>query len=631
MKLYFKIVIFLVIIFGLISATFLLLSINSLMNSQESNLASFRNEFVELSRELFQNSADIFFDYFDHGIANGEFASKEGAVNFFHTVDPQGEKVILIDMQSKQFMAGYGAAKFSSFLDKKTISSFTEQWVLNEKKDFEVDNYQEFLAGKTSLVPHQINIKIYDSLGLIVGYGKVFETAKVRVDFIKTKTDEYARQTRELSIIIFLGIAILISLLAIWFMKRTIINPLVKLKDATVEIGKGKLGAKIKISSKDEIGELAGSFNLMSKKLLSSRQSIEANIKELSAEHGKLSSLVESVKLGVVMVDLNMNVIMANSAAKIILGKTADDKIVFDDLAAKVKDKIDISHALSYYVRSGSPVNIQEVIIGEKYFRLFMSPVRDITEKIFIGAVIVMEDVTEQKKLDRMRTEIISITSHQLRTPSTIIKVNLETIMNNGAGPLSAEQEEILHDIYSGNQRIIRLIDDLMDAAKIEEGKFKLDAQPAQLEKIVGEVIKILEPLARDKHVSLTFDYPPAPLPPVKVNSPKIHQVIQNIVDNAIKYSSVGDKGKVEVKIVEGAKFLELVVKDNGIGIPEGEQEKMFERFSRGSNSTKLDPGGGNGLGLYIAKAVVEQGGGKIWFTSKQEEGTIFHVTFPFN
>jgi signal transduction histidine kinase len=432
--------------------------------------------------------------------------------------------------------------------------------------------------------------------------------------------------SRTILAIIILLVGILGSFLLAIYLTRNIRL----LKDTAEEITKGNLKVRANIKTGDEIGRLAATFNHMTEGLLASRNNLEKKIKELSEEHGRMSSLVESVKLGVVMVDLSLNIILSNSAAKIILGKPAAEKILFDDLASKIRGNIDISQALSYYVRSGSPLNIQEVMIEERYFRLFMSPVRDITEKTFIGAVIVIEDITEQKKLDRMRTEIISITSHQLRTPSTIIKGNLEMIMDSASGQLSAEQEELLKDIYTGNQRMIRLINDLMDVARIDEGKFKLDAEPSQLEKIVEEAVKILEPLAKEKQVSLIYNYPSAPLPPVKTNAPRVQQVIQNIIDNAIKYSGKEGKGKVEVEIIEGGKFLELLVKDNGIGIPAGEQDKMFERFSRGSNSTKLDPGGGSGLGLYIARAIIEQGGGKIWFDSKENEGTVFHTTYPY-
>lgn len=403
------------------------------------------------------------------------------------------------------------------------------------------------------------------------------------------------------------------------------------LKNAAEEITKGNLLVKVKVDSDDEIGDLSRTFNHMTEKILESRNNLEKKIKELSEEHGRMSSLVESVKLGVIMVDLSLNVILTNLAAKKILDKPAKKKISFKDLSEKIKGNVDISQALSYYVHTGTPLNIQEATIGDRYYRLFMSPVRDIVEKVFIGAVIVMEDITEQKQLDKMRTEIVSVTSHQLRTPSTIIKGNLEMILAGDVGPVSNEQEELLRDTYSGNQRMIRLINDLMDAAKIDEGKFNLTLEPAQLEDVVKDVVKILEPFAKERKVVIDFKYPSSPLPQVKINKQRVAQVVQNLVDNAVKYSTNEDKGRVEVEIQEGVKSLELLIKDNGIGIPAEEQDKMFERFSRGSNTTKLDPGGGSGLGLYIAKAVVEQGGGRIWFESKENNGTIFHTTYPYN
>jgi signal transduction histidine kinase len=268
-------------------------------------------------------------------------------------------------------------------------------------------------------------------------------------------------------------------------------------------------------------------------------------------------------------------------------------------------------------------------MIGESYYRLFMSPVRDIVEKIFIGAVVVMEDITEQKKLDKMRTEIISITSHQLRTPATIVKGNLEMVLGGDVGKVTSAQKELLDDTYMGNERMIHLINDLMDAAKINEGKLVFPLEPVQLDDLVEEVVKENSLFAKEKKVIVLFTKPPSPLPKVKINRQRVKQVFQNLIDNAIKYSSVGAKGKVTVDIENDDKFLRLKVQDNGIGIPKGDQGKIFERFSRGSNSTKLDPGGGSGLGLYIAKAVVEQGGGKVWFDSKEGEGTTFYATFP--
>jgi len=402
------------------------------------------------------------------------------------------------------------------------------------------------------------------------------------------------------------------------------------LRNLAEEVRRGNLKVKTNIKSGDEIGDLAKSFNQMTENLLKSRQGMEEKVKELSAEHGKLSSLVESVRLGVVMVDLSLNVILANSAAKKVLGKSPDKAITFSDLSEKLKGSVNISQALSFYVKSGKPLNVQEVMIDEHFFRLFMSPVRDIVDKIFIGAVVVMEDITDEKMLDKMRTEIVSITSHQLRTPLTIIKGNLEMVLGGDVGPITEGQKDLLSDSYKGNERMIKLINDLMDAAKIDEGKFNLTPEPAQLEDVVKEIVVEIGQLAVNKKVKLIYDYPDKPLPSVKINKMKVKQVLQNLIVNAVQYSSIDDKGRVVVAIKEEGGFLQFEVKDNGVGIPTGEQGKLFERFFRGSNVSKLDPGGGTGLGLYIAKAIIEQSGGKIWFDSKENEGTAFFATFPY-
>jgi signal transduction histidine kinase len=429
-------------------------------------------------------------------------------------------------------------------------------------------------------------------------------------------------------VVVLLGLivcfALVYSLLA-----RVVVRNISKLKEATIDIQKGHFDKRIKITSRDEIGDLANSFNRMTEDLLSSRKSIEHQVKELSEEHGKLSSLVESIKLGVVMVDLRLNVIMSNTAAREIFAKKSGSELTFKDLSQKTEGKLNLSQALSYYVKSGKPLNIQEIAFGERFYRFFMSPVRDIVEKIFIGAVVVIEDITEQKKIDQMRTEIVSITSHQLRTPATIVKGNLEMVLGGDVGKLSDPQQELINDAHMGNERMIRLINDLMDAAKINEGKMFLPLENVKIEDVLREVVNENMDFAKEKKVSLSFISPEKTLPTVKINRQKVKQVLQNLVDNAVKYSAIEEKGKVTVEVREDDGFLRAIVTDNGIGIPTADQNKIFQRFSRGSNSTRMDPGGGSGLGLYIAKAVIEQAGGKIWFESKEGEGTKFYATLP--
>jgi len=485
-------------------------------------------------------------------------------------------------------------------------------------------------------------------------------------------------------LVIMLIFVLLFVILDVFLIAEKIINPIKKLHEATDIIAQGNLDYKIDIKTGDEAEQLAESFNKMVKDVLSTekekralteeyakklekeveektfelqskvkelsearlilqslaedvqkeKEAVEIKVKErtkeFSEEHGRLSSLVQSVKLGVIMVDLSLNVVLANPAAKNILGKSPSEDITFKDLDEKMKDTVKISQALSYYVQKGHPFNIQEVMIGNRYFRLFMSPVRDAVEKIFIGAVIVIEDITEQKKLDTMRTEIVSITSHQLRTPLSVIKGNLEMVLEGDIGKITKEQKEVLEEAFLGNERMIKLVNDLMDVSKIEEGKFKLILESTQLDDLAAEVVKEILPFAEKKHVSLSYVSPSAKLPKVKIDRQRIKRVLQNLIDNAIRYSQIDSKGKITVEIQKDTKFLKFVIKDNGVGIPKDEQGKIFGRFARGSNVIQLDPGGGTGLGLYIAKAIIEQNGGKIWFESEEGKGTTFYFTLPF-
>ncbi len=349
---------------------------------------------------------------------------------------------------------------------------------------------------------------------------------------------------------------------------------------------------------------------------------------ELNKEHGRMLSLVESIKLGIVMLDLNYNILSANAAAKEIFNKKPEENIEFRELQEGLKTA-DLSHTLTYYVGEKRSINIKEVKFKDKYYRLFLSPVRDIEQKEFIGAVIIIEDITTAKLVDQMRTEIISTTSHQLRTPLSVIKGNLEMVINGDLGKVSKDQIEVLTEALAGDERMIKLVNDLTDVSKITEGNLGLNFEEQNLVSLVNENVKNLSPFAEQRKVKIIFDSTKDKFV-VKIDKERMSQVIQNLIDNAIKYCPHDDRGEVKVKLVKKDHSVEIVIKDNGVGIPKPEQEKIFERFFRASNATQLDPGGGTGLGLFIAKSIIELHKGKIWFETEEGKGTTFHVELPY-
>ena len=231
-------------------------------------------------------------------------------------------------------------------------------------------------------------------------------------------------------------------------------------------------------------------------------------------------------------------------------------------------------------------------------------------------------------QLDKMKSEIISVVAHQLRTPLSAIKWSLKIILDKDAGELTPQQEELLKKSFTSNERMITLINDMLAVDKLESGKLKYDFVVVQFEDIVQDMIRSLLTLATKKNIRVEFSSPRELLPKIKVDVDKLRDVLQNLIDNAIKYTNPG--GTVSVGATKENDEIHFWVKDDGIGIPADEQEKIFGRFFRASNASRF-ASDGSGLGLFITQSIVKRHGGKLWFESKIGSGSVFHVTLPLS
>lgn len=243
-----------------------------------------------------------------------------------------------------------------------------------------------------------------------------------------------------------------------------------------------------------------------------------------------------------------------------------------------------------------------------------------------IGTIIILHDVTREKIIERMKTEFVSISAHQLRTPLSAIKWTLRMLLDGDLGKLSKEQLDFLEKTYQSNERMIDLINDLLNVTRIEEGRYIFKPVSIQLEDLCKEIIANFHEEIVRKQILLGFLTPNKNLPPVKVDVDKIKLVIENLIDNAIKYTKSG--GNVTISLKGDIKEVEFEVKDSGVGIPADQQKRIFSRFFRGANIVRLDTTG-TGLGLFIAKNIIDAHRGKIWFESKENKGTTFHFTLP--
>ena len=252
-------------------------------------------------------------------------------------------------------------------------------------------------------------------------------------------------------------------------------------------------------------------------------------------------------------------------------------------------------------------------------------PVHDAGKKK-IGSMYILRDITREKEVERLKTSFVSIASHQLRTPLSGIKWSLHTLLHEEPQNLSDKQRTLIEKTLEVNDHLVGLVNDLLDVSRIEEGRFGYDFVLGDISNSIQEVIGGLQANALKKKVKIKFKKPGGSISQVSFDKKKLDLAMQNIIDNALKYSRIN--GHVDVSIREGKTSLLILVEDNGIGIPKNDQKFIFNKFFRAENAVKFQTEG-SGLGLYIAKNIVEQHNGLLYFESIEDKGTTFTIQLP--
>jgi two-component system CheB/CheR fusion protein len=243
--------------------------------------------------------------------------------------------------------------------------------------------------------------------------------------------------------------------------------------------------------------------------------------------------------------------------------------------------------------------------------------------KRIIGSLL---DMTAQKQLDIAKDEFISLVSHQLRTPLTVIRVYGEMLTNGMSGKLSAEQAQWVHNMTNSSSRLIDVVGDILNVSRLDLGRINITAHPLDVATLIKGCIHEVQPLADEKHITFTFE-PLDDLPPVRVDQTIMTQIVHNLLTNAIRYTKP-NKGAVRVSFEPWEDGYRLTVQDNGIGIPKDAADHIFERFYRAKNALSVETQG-SGLGLYLIKVMTDAFGGRVWFEPVPGKGTAFHVSIP--
>jgi len=430
-----------------------------------------------------------------------------------------------------------------------------------------------------------------------------------RVSLLLTAVENVVRQVT-VSIIIAMAVAMALVILAAWIIARITTRPIRRLTVASKRIASGELGQKITIEAKDEVGELAHAFNEMSAK---TKELVEA----ISEDKTRLATILDNMADGVIMTDAGGNISLANRAAENIFNiKEAENK----PLIEAVRDH-EVDELLKLCLKTDKTQAVQyESVTSKRYLRAIAIPVIHNESR---GVLLLFQDLTELRNLQTTRRELIGNISHEFRTPLAGIKAMVETL-GGGAVDDKKAARDFLTRIDSEVERLTQLVAELTELSRIETGKAELKKEPVDINQLVEEVIAQLSPQAERQKLSISQDFA-ADLPSVPADKDRVQQVIANLVHNAIKFTPAGGRITITSRALKGSAVIDIA--DTGIGIRKEDLARIFERFYKGDKARAVE---GTGMGLAIAKHVVEAHGGNIWVESEEGKGSSFSFSLPF-
>ena len=429
-------------------------------------------------------------------------------------------------------------------------------------------------------------------------------------------TDSHARLRR----VMLAGgvVALLVALGIGLFVSGRVTRPVVEMQSIARQMSEGNLGVRAAVRSPDEIGALGRSLNVMAARL---REKID----DLAQERVKVTGILDGMVEGVIAVDAHEHVVLMNERARAMLGVTTS-RIESRPLLELVRNA-----DLHELIREGRAAPAGSVVRREL---ALTTPAETVLQAHAVplrlgpgdaDAVVVLNDVTALRRLERVRTEFIANVSHELRTPLTAIHGYLETLLG-GALEEPENARRFLDIVFRHTERLGRLLDDLTDLSNIELGRVRLRVAPLALGDVVESTLAIIRPRAEAGRVRLVADLP-ADLPLVEADRDRLAQILINVVDNAVKYTPPDGTVTVAAGAAPG-RGIEVTVSDTGVGIPPADLPRITERFYRVDRARSRELGG-TGLGLAIVKHLVLAHGGELRIDSRLGQGTTVAFTLP--
>lgn len=423
-----------------------------------------------------------------------------------------------------------------------------------------------------------------------------------------------------------LGLAMAALGLALSLLLANILTrPLKQMTQAAGQIAEGNYEVSLPVQSGDELGQLAQEITTMSHKLKGFH---DLNVSHLMAEKRRSEAIIRSINDGILVVDGGCQIIALNPMAAQIFNTTPE--------AAEGKHFFEISEnqTLYHYLRetadTGQAPQLDETastLVLERgdhtlYYRFLITPVKTGPGPM-LGVVLLLQDLTKLKTLDRLKSEFVMTASHELRTPLTSIAMSIGLLAENASEKLSGNERDLLQAAQEDVQRLRTLVNNLLDLSKIESGRMEMEFEPVQLSLLAERAVTALATQAREKAIELTKQVP-EDLPPVKADPTKIAWMLTNLMANALRYTEPG--GHICLSAEQAHNFIYVSVTDDGAGIPLEYQSKIFDKFVQVKSDKAV---GGTGLGLAICKEIIKAHGGTIWVESTPGQGSTFTFMLP--
>lgn len=427
--------------------------------------------------------------------------------------------------------------------------------------------------------------------------------------------DAVHRTTKRTTHIVFLSafIAFILTTFFAFFLSTKITSPLRGMKQAAFELSKGNFETRLPATQNDEIGQLAIAFNQMGRQL-------KYQMELIKQEKEQLSSILTSMTDAVITFNRDYSILLSNPQAERLLQKWyfangANDKILPPE----------IFHMLEHAITFAEEVEDELELVGQ-FYGVSISPLY--SENSIRGAVAVLRDMTDQHKLDKLRSDFIANVSHELRTPISMLQGYSEAIIDNVVTS-EEEKNEMVQIIHDESKRMSRLVTDLLDLARMESGHMRLYKSELSIIPFLERILNKFMQIARDSQVELSIEhsYPDGEII-IVADADRLEQVFTNLIDNAIRHTP--DGGKVTVRVERIEDMLEISVADTGTGIPSDDLPFIFERFYK-ADKARTRGKGGTGLGLAIAKNIIDSHEGRISAELGDPSGTIFKCILPID